>query len=236
MANTILQVSKNLAARIGLPQPTSIINGDGDLPPQYQMLMLEAAADLMRRHDWQFQNVEAEFTTLGAATQFAIYTAYPDYKRLHADSVVNLTRGLRMKHISRAQAVALKLTPSPAVQGIYRIISGSFTMPGNTTAGDTVNFEYLSSGWLMPAAPGPRKITPTIDTDVVLLDEEALILGTKWRFKKENGLAYGEDFNDFERYVQDLIGGDTPKDPLSLNTPAVSAGLGSMYGAISIPA
>lgn len=235
MANTILQVCKNLAYRIGLPPPTSIINGDGDLPPQYQMLMLEAAAGLMREHDWQFQNIEAEFTTVTGADQFTIFTEYPDFKRLHADSVVNVTRGHRMRHISRAEVAALKLTPSPTATGVYRLINGVFTMPGNTAVGETIEFEYLSSGWLAPASPGPRKIAPTIDTDVVLLDEEALILGTKWRLKKENGLAYGEDFNDYERYVQDLKGGDTPKETLSLNTPGVASGLGLGFGNIIIP-
>ena len=54
------------------------------------------------------------------------------------------------------------------------------------------------------------------DDNVPLLDEDLLILGTIWRWKKLKGFEYAEDFADYERQVMDAMGRDGGKPTLSL--------------------
>jgi hypothetical protein len=221
--------------RVGLTSPAQLVGGSaGGLPPQYLALLTQAAEDLIARHDWEVMLVEHSFTTVAGQHQFSIFTDLPTYKRMAADTVVNVTTGRFMKHMSREAHTALKLSPSPMVLDRYRLRGGDFLMPGNTVSGETVEFEYMSRGWLANKDTLARQTTALTDRDLVLLDEEALIRGAKWLFKKEKGLAYGEDFNDYERYIKDLKGGDTPTETLSIG--ATSSHVGSGFGNIHIDA
>lgn len=54
------------------------------------------------------------------------------------------------------------------------------------------------------------------DSDVALLDEQIIVLGTIWRFRQAKGLDYAEDFAKYERRVTDAMAGDGSKDVLNL--------------------
>ncbi len=230
MARSLLEVVKDVAARVGLPRPTNVVTGDGDLPPQYQSIIYESAHDIIRRNNagWQALKMEHQFTTLAADQQFLL-ASLKGYRSICEDTVVNKTqrRWLRpMNGKEHAGQRVLNVAP-PVLR--YRIMGGKFLLPGNTVAGDVIHFEYDSFCWLTDSAGAVQKDRPTADTDLVVISDELLILGAKWRFKKENGLAYGEDFNDFERLCQELIGSDHPADELSLNRKGDSGLLGVNY-------
>lgn len=219
MAN-LLETCQQIAVRIGLPRPIAVLSGDSQIVPQYFALMCETAKDLIRRHDWQCLEQEVTFLTVPGDIQIGnLRVAYPDLRRIKEDSVANITRNYPMLPLARDQHRAVKLAPPATTQGaFYRVRGDQFLMPGNTAADDEIVFEYISSYWATTSGDSPERIAvPASDTDILLLDDEALILGVKWRFKKENGLEYGEDFSDYEKYVQELIGSDTPRETLSLS-------------------
>ena len=57
----------------------------------------------------------------------------------------------------------------------------------------------------------------TLDTDTTLLPEDLVIQGLRWRWKKEKGLDYAEDFRTYEMQVKDAIGRDGGKPTLHLD-------------------
>ena len=71
--------------------------------------------------------------------------------------------------------------------------------------GETITFEYESAHpWLSGATPAE---TATSDTDVWRLDRRLLILGVKWRWKKEKGLEdWQVDAQQYQGYVNILRG------------------------------
>jgi hypothetical protein len=103
------------------------------------------------------------------------------------------------------------------VYGQYRLRGGQLIIYPTATAGDSVYFEYVSKNWCSNAAGDTFYTRITHDDDLVLLDEEALTLGVKWRWLKAKGLEYAEDFNTYEAHVADLTTRDGTKAVINTN-------------------
>ena len=56
------------------------------------------------------------------------------------------------------------------------------------------------------------------DTDTGLLNESLMILGIRWRWLKTKGLEYAEDFNTYERRVNDAMARDGGAGVLNLGS------------------
>lgn len=50
----------------------------------------------------------------------------------------------------------------------------------------------------------------------MLLPEELLLMGLRWRWKKEEGLEYAEDFRSYEMQVKDALSRDGAKRTLNM--------------------
>jgi hypothetical protein len=81
-------------------------------------------------------------------------------------------------------------------------------------------FEYLSTNWVnmtgSVASTGTNSLF-TADTDTPFLDDRALIMGLKWRFKKIKGYGgWEDDRNDYVDWVDRLQARDGGSQTLSL--------------------
>jgi hypothetical protein len=222
--SSILEVAEAICYRIGLQKPVTVVGASSGLPAQYLQLTYQAAADLIAFHTWRALKLPHEFTTVAGETQFSLTTALPGYRSIDADTVINLTQRLPMRVANARMHTAARLNPSPMPNGLYRLLGNNFVLPGNTVAGEQILFEYDSKAWLADKDTGERTAFAKNNTDVVLLDEEALTRGVVWLFKKAKGLEYGEDFNDWLRYAKQLREVDVPHGDISLNTPAAAGG------------
>lgn len=109
-----------------------------------------------------------------------------------------------------------------------------FRQVGNLTAGtyriwpppqtvDTpfqIAWEYLSLNWCRSAG-GTLKASMTVDTDVPILDSQAIILGVKWRFLQAKGFPTAASMQmEYTEYVSQLIARDGGAPTLSLKYPS----------------
>lgn len=226
MARTLLDICQDLSTRIGVKEPTIVINGTQDMR-QVMRLLGETARDLIRRHDWEVMERVATFTSTAVELQATITTSWPDFRRMRRRTFINITKTRFMRPIDAAQHAALTLNGTVTDLPYYRIRGNQILFPGNTSSGDSCQFEYITNYWVLDVDGVTYKARPIADTDLLVLDDEALILGTKWRWKKEQGLAYGEDFTDYEKLVQELEGANREHTALPI-------GLGSR-GGILVP-
>ncbi len=74
-------------------------------------------------------------------------------------------------------------------------------------AGNTIAFEYISKYWAQTDG-GVAKAKFTLDNDIPRLDEELITLGIKWRFKKEKGLDWEEDFAEYKLLKMEAMARD----------------------------
>jgi hypothetical protein len=68
----------------------------------------------------------------------------------------------------------------------------------------TLVFEYYSSFWCQ-SSTGTAKIEWSADTDYYNLDDDAFILGMKWRIKAAKGLDYVQEKMDYDMHTERLM-------------------------------
>lgn len=80
---------------------------------------------------------------------------------------------------------------------MFRIMGNKFYIhPAPSTTGDTLVFEYFSNAWCQSLL-GVAQNTWLADTDYYSFDDDAFILGLKWRFKAAKGLDYAQEKADY---------------------------------------
>jgi hypothetical protein len=71
-----------------------------------------------------------------------------------------------------------------------------------------IAWEYISNFWVQAAA-GTNKASFTLDTDLPVLDSQAIVLGTKWRFAQAKSLPSAASLQlEYVDYVNQLIARD----------------------------
>lgn len=79
--------------------------------------------------------------------------------------------------------------------------------PPPTDNGSALVFEYVSNAWCMSSI-GTLQTKWLADTDVGILDEYLLYLGTKWRFLERLGVAYDAALADYENQADKAVAHD----------------------------
>lgn len=98
--------------------------------------------------------------------------------------------------------------------------------PVPTDNGAALVFEYVSNGWCMSLS-GAYQNQWQSDSDVGVVDEYLLQLGTRWRMLRRLGISYSEELDEYERQVSKAMAQDggapilsiVPNDGLSFITP-----------------
>jgi len=85
------------------------------------------------------------------------------------------------------------------------------------TAGQTCAFEYVTRSTMTNSAGTTYRRNASDDTDLFLLDDEIILMGLIWRWKKAKGMEYSEDFLSYERMVVDAASRNGTKPTLSLS-------------------
>jgi hypothetical protein len=192
---TLLSICEEAASELGLRQPESVV-GSTDLTAQIlYRLANQSGKHLMRYHSWQALVVEKSFTSL--ATQEQTNALPPaDYDRMAYNvEIWNATSNQRFvgptpQRYWRQLQVGLLTAGAP---GYWRILGNQLNILPIMTAGQTLEFEYISKRWCESAAGDPQS-SFMADTDVALIDEELFVLEMVWRFRKSRGFAqYAED-------------------------------------------
>lgn len=88
--------------------------------------------------------------------------------------------------------------------GNYRL----WPPPQSTDTPFQIAWEYVSNYWVQSVG-GTNKASFTVDTDLPVLDSQAIILGTKWRFAQAKSLPSAASLQlEYTDYVTQLIARD----------------------------
>lgn len=228
--STILQIAQSIATRWGLPKPASLFTNSDQTANQILELIREEVSSLSRRYQWQALINRVELTTVATESQGAITTLFPAHDYIINDTVWNVTTSLPIfgamtPKSYNSQKAIITATPYPQ----YTIRNGLFLIYPAPNAGETIAVDYMTK--YVGKDNSNALITDfTADTDMPLLDNEAVTLGALWRFKAQKGFDYAEDFNKYERVVKELMTRDAPKEVGDLG-----GGLNDSIGGVIIP-
>lgn len=195
-------------------EPTSVVGSTDQQVKQVLALLEEEGNDLSGRGDWQRLTFEATHTTLAAESQGSIETiavsAGPTlnakFRYVKHNTIWDRTENLPITVIDGPGWQAEKGFAATSPRYRARIRGNELIVTPTPPAGNTWAFEYVSWHWLINAAGTVTYQYFAADTDEFLLPEPIVLQGLRWRWKKEKGFDYAEDFQTYEDMVHNALG------------------------------
>jgi len=203
---SLLTLVQRFCDRNDINSPTTVIGSADSQVLQIRGMLEEEGNDLGKRGNWNELTFEALHTSLATESQGAISTiASNGFRDIKPDTFWNRTLKLPLIIFSAVEWAAQKGFVTTAPRYGVRVRGGVLLASPVPTAGDTWAFEYISKNWILGADGTTYKQFFTLDTDTMLLPEELLTLGLRWRWKKEKGFDYAEDFRTYEMQVNQAL-------------------------------
>lgn len=215
---SLLSVVQSACKRVGLTAPTVVTSSTDTQIQQLWELLNEEGQDLSERYQWQALRQEATFTTVATEIQASVSAIAPGLKYIVNDTIWD--RALRRPvfgPLSAQRWQQLKALQFVGPWYQFRIINNNIVFIPVPAAGDSCFFEYQSRFWVYAHGTGSLASSSYVnDDDVAAYDEDIMIGGLVWRYKAAKGLDYREDFNKYERRINDAMASDGSKDLLNM--------------------
>lgn len=226
----ILTIIRDVCGRIGLNKPNT---ATGSTDPQIVQLVAIANKEiyeLSRRYDWSILVNECTFLTRASEAQGTvigdIIPAGQKLRKILNETMWNRTQRNQVPGPLSPQGwQGLKaMTSSPGFWSRYRMRQNVLYFYPAPAAGQTVAFEYVSLSAVLAADGSTYKTQFTADDDESLLDSELVKQGIEWRWAKQKGLDYAEDFSTYEGAVLDAMTGDGTRAPIRMDRNTAETG------------
>tara|TARA_R110002111_G_scaffold189961_3_gene255163 strand:+ start:817 stop:1512 length:696 start_codon:yes stop_codon:yes gene_type:complete len=196
---TLLTQIQNACDTIGLSRPSVAIASTDQNVRVLLALANTEGQELLERYAWPQTQIEKTHTTLAAELQGVVTALAPGFSYIINSTFWNRTLSEPVSGpLSPSEWQALKARTATGPYSSFRMQGGKLYAYPAPVAGNTWVFEYQST-YFCQASGGANQSVWTADSDVGVLDENLMMLGTVWRFKKKNGLDYSEDFRMYEQ-------------------------------------
>lgn len=216
---SLLTLIQRFCRRTQLPSPTTVMGSTSDQVLQLRDLLEEEGTDLAQRGPWQALVQEATFTSLATIDQGAISSiASNGFDYLRDQTFWDRTnRWPILGPINGAEWQAVRAWTVTGPRSQYRIFNGRLYLYPAPSAGLSLAFEYVTTHWILDSDGTTYKAIFNADDDVPLLSDRLLLQGLRWRWKKEKGLDYEEDFRTYELQVANALSRDRSNPVLHLD-------------------
>jgi hypothetical protein len=215
---SLLDIVVRFCERTGLDVPTVVMATQDAQVRQIRALLDEEGKDLSRRGAWEGLIYEAVHTSIAAENQGQMVDICPNnFRSIRNETIWNRTQ--RLPIIGPLDGIDWQAQKALLVQGPryrYRIRNGALLVNPVPVAGETWAIEYVTKNWVL-APNGDGREYFFLDEDVTFLPADLLLQGLRWRWKKEKGLEYAEDFRTYEMQVKDALGEDAGKQNLHMD-------------------
>lgn len=214
---SLLTIVQQTCRLLSLLPPTEVVDStDAQVQLLYQLAIEEGEENSTDgTKDWQVLTRQHTFLTVADPEQ--IDAVPDDWDHFVDNSFFNRTTRLQMLGPCTPQMwQAVQAQPQlNLVYLMFRQRDGAFLITPTPAAGNEIAYEYVSKNWVR-AANGELKSTFTADTDETLLPEKLFRLGIRWRFLKSKGLDYSQDFDTYQREIQQQTARDGAASKLDI--------------------
>lgn len=217
---TMLTTIQYFCRRTNITVPSTVYGTTDPQIRQVMALLEEEGNDLAGRGSWQGLTFEASHTTIAAEDQGAIATiASNGFRYIKNQTIWDRTDRLPVLGPMDGQDwQAMKAVASTGPRYRFRIRGGKLIVNPTPAASHSWKFEYVTKNWILGADGTTYKQYFTLDTDTFLIPEELVLMGLRWRWKKEKGFDYAEDMRTYEMQVKDALGRDGGKPILHMDS------------------
>lgn len=223
-----LDLVRRFCQRTGLPQPTYVIGNQDIQIAQLMGLLEESLEMLVRRPErgWQVLTREALFVTKNQEVQGSLSNIAPGMIWITDQTIFNRTTRLPMYGpLSPEERQLSKALQTAGPYYRYWITEDQLHLYPVPPAGQLLAFEYVSAyAWVSGDTTKPRvyRDSPEEETDICVLPRDVVLADLRWRWKKEKGLEYAQDFESFELLFARATSNDGMRRDLSMEgTPSI---------------
>lgn len=202
----LLTYCQDAAREIGLAAPSSIIGSTSETARR----MLRAAhrtGAVLAKKNWHELIKPGSITTSSGEPQYALPA---DYRSLVPDTVWNDTTDQQVFLSTPRMWTYEKAVLTSNYFDRFRLlgddagpsIGKKITIHPTPTATESITFEYYSKNWLTDSSGTTEKSAFTVDSDVVIFDEDLFVMGLVWRTLKAIGQPYTEEKSEYDQMVE----------------------------------
>lgn len=192
---TLLTCINNARLRQGMASVATVIGNPDPGVTQQLALLQDIGDELAERNLWDALDLETTINGDGTTTLFPLPSGWGGMSPgLQLQST--LFPMLLMIRVSDEEIDAMRAYPVMPLQPVWHIIDGKFEFYPAPAAGEVYKYNYYSEFWV--SSSGSPVATWTTDADVSLIDEKVLTTGLEWRYLKQKGLDYAEEFRRYE--------------------------------------
>lgn len=215
---TLLSVVQDACREVSLPVPQSVSGNSNTVAARMLRSANATGKELYKKHKWQRLIKEG---TITLSTSIFTYSLPADYGWIIPDTMWDRTNDRRVIFaVTPEEWQWLKGSDAvPGLQWRCAIRTNVFTFdttPTSSDNGTSIKYDYVSKHWVNDTDSAGKEAY-TADTDVSLIDEEIITLGTIYRYKKSKGLSWEADFMEFERQVSAARSNDAGARSINLS-------------------
>tara|TARA_R110002051_G_scaffold37868_2_gene80864 strand:- start:561 stop:1268 length:708 start_codon:yes stop_codon:yes gene_type:complete len=219
---TLLTICQDAAEIIGITAPATVTSSTDTSVIQLAAVTNQEGRAQVRRYKWEVLIKEGSHTTLAAESQGTMVSIAADFGHFSNNTLWNRTTDRKYYGpITGTEWQRIKAIVSGGITNYFRIRGGKLLMTPTPTAGEAVNFEYVSKNWVDTAGGSTANADKfTADSQTTVLEEELVVLGVVWRFLKLKGLPYDTQFMEYQTRMMEYSGQDGAKPVLHMAGPS----------------
>lgn len=216
---TLLEVVTQFCQLKALPVPASVMGSTDAQVTQIRRLLEKSGRDLRGRGIWEKLTFEALWSTTASEDQGAItalatngYRAFLPWTLWDRTEMLPLLGPTSAKEWQFLKAIVIT---GPRFS--FRLRGGHFLVTPAPPAGHTWVFEYCTNNFILQSNGTTYLETFANDTDEILFPDEIVMADLEWRWLKEKGLDYAEDFKGAEGLINVAVNQDGGKPALYMD-------------------
>jgi len=216
----VLQIVQAACARSNLPIPSTLVSAQDGNTIQLRSLVDELMQETIKNYRFQVCISNPSWLSVASNVQGTIQSLWG----VEPESLVNATMWdytLRRPifgplNDQNFQIIQALIPTGPIFQ--YRIQDNNLLIYPVPPAGNTHSAIIRTKTWLALAG-NTANLGYYIqnDTDIPLIDDTTMIMGVKYRYKKEKGLPYAEDYESWLSMISNIALRDGSKSILYLD-------------------
>jgi hypothetical protein len=217
---TLLTICQDAANEIGVPSPSTVVGSTDTTNIQLLAAANREGKNLVAGYDWQTLIKEEAHTTLAAESQGDMSTIASDFLRFSNDTMWNRTTDRKYYGpLNNSQWQRLKASVSSGITNYFRIRGNALLFHPTPPAGQSVYFEYVGKNWAITSGSTANATSYASDSNTTVLDEDLITLGVIWRFLKQKGLPYNNQFEEYKLKLSEKQSKDGAKQIIRMAGP-----------------
>lgn len=190
---------------LGINRPNTPYTSQSDTQTRQLLALLKRAAmrEILPSWDWNILTTSATVTTVATQAAYSLpadFDHFIDETQWFTTSKVPLWGPLNQPDWARNEFGMISVGPYYR----FQLRNGNlYLQPTPTTSSQTVNYYYVSTLWIRPAGSttAARVSAFTADTDTFVFDENLLISGLVYLWRRSKGFDCSDERDAFEDFL-----------------------------------